>query len=55
MELIIMFGVAIVVVILAGIAIIGGLTERVKRPTGELKEQISNLEKRVNHLEDNNK
>ncbi|MFZ3578768.1 hypothetical protein [Virgibacillus sp. DJP39] len=53
MELFFMFFVAIIVLVLAVIAIIVGLKQRIKNPTNDLKEKITNLEKRVDDIENN--
>ncbi|MEN1969555.1 hypothetical protein WMZ97_15945 [Lentibacillus sp. N15] len=50
-----MFGIAMVVVVIAFIAIFNGFVQRIKNPTYELKEQVTKLEKRVEDLENNEK
>ncbi|MYL34968.1 hypothetical protein GLW05_15395 [Pontibacillus yanchengensis] len=52
-------GLILAIIILAvfiglGILIIKGVTQRIKRPTDDLKAEISNLKKKVNELENEN-
>ncbi|GGN57879.1 hypothetical protein [Oceanobacillus indicireducens] len=51
MEIILMFAIGLVIVIIAVLGIIGGLTQRMKKPTDELSEKIMELESRVQELE----
>ncbi|MGY0694977.1 hypothetical protein ACW2QC_19795 [Virgibacillus sp. FSP13] len=55
MEIIFMFVMGMIVFIIAVIAIFNGATHRIKSPIDDLKEEISNLEKRVNDLENEKK
>ncbi|WP_430787382.1 hypothetical protein VBD025_16305 [Virgibacillus flavescens] len=55
MEIFIFFAIGILVVVIAAIAIMQGLFQRVKQPENELKEEISDLKKRVNDLESDRK
>lgn len=52
MEVIFMFAAAIVVVFVAVIGIIGGLSQRFTKPTAELKERVTLLETRLQELEE---
>lgn len=51
MELILMFVAGLVVFIIAVISIIKGVTHRITSPTDDLREEISNLKRRVNEIE----
>lgn len=51
MELIFMLAVGVVVVILAVFGIVGGLIQRKKGSRNKLKKQVSELERRVDQLE----
>ena len=55
MEIFLFLGIGFVVVVIAAIAILQGLFHRVIHPENELKEEISDLKKRVNDLESNKK
>ncbi|WP_067727419.1 hypothetical protein [Oceanobacillus damuensis] len=46
-----MFAAALMIIIIAGIAIIKGLKQMINNPTIELRDQIIKLENRVNELE----
>lgn len=46
-----MFVIGLIIVIIAVLGIIGGLTQRMKKPTDELREKIMELENRVQELE----
>ncbi|MFD1607516.1 hypothetical protein [Oceanobacillus luteolus] len=51
MEFLIMFIVTIIVVFLAAFSIIGGVSQRIKKPNSELNERITELESKVKELE----
>ncbi|MGJ9459873.1 hypothetical protein [Oceanobacillus sp. CF4.6] len=51
MEIIFMYVAGIIVFVIAIIAIVRGITYRIKSPADDLKEQISILERRVDDLE----
>lgn len=55
MEIILLFSVGIVVIIIAAMAILKGITYRIKSPFEDLRTEISNLEKRVKDLENKGK
>lgn len=51
MEIILMFVAGMIVFIIAVMAILKGVTHRIKAPTDDLNNKISNFEKRVIDLE----
>ena len=51
MEIILMFAAGIIIAIIAVLGILGGLTQRMKKPTDELCGKITELENRVRELE----
>ncbi|WP_377890628.1 hypothetical protein [Alkalihalobacillus sp. R86527] len=51
MEIIFMFIVGLLVSIIAVIAIVKGITYRIQKPTEDVKEENSNLNKRIDDLE----
>ncbi len=55
MELILMLVAGFIVLIIAVISVFGMVTKRVSVPTEDLQEEITNLKKRVNELEDEKK
>jgi len=50
-----MFIAGFIVFFITVIVIIKGVTQRIKSPTDDLQEEISNLKKRVNDLENEKK
>lgn len=55
MEIIFMLVAGFIVFIIAIIAIINGVTNRIKSPTDDLRQELSTLKKRVSALENEKK